>query len=254
MFYWCFLYTHEVSFISYFLSISHQLFFFIIKKKLKFQFRRLLFGLSGLKCGKRRREISQLVKYTNVHDLFFRFQCRKPNNMLFWFNGSISLWINYELWSWKRILHGLKFINSYTRILGISLVDQSVVPGTLYSSVYWYIFKNVALHFNILTSLIPVLFHSVSQLTATTRKKERRNFTCWFFRWFLRRISLKKSKQCKANENREEWERKTEKKDTQCWLLNMSVTVATELYKTMKGHFTRWKAQCYRLINLVSDS
>lgn len=34
--------------------------------------------------------------------------------------------------------------------------------------------KNVALHFNILTSLIPVLFHSVSQFTATTTKKREK--------------------------------------------------------------------------------
>lgn len=100
----------------------------------------------------------------------------------------ISLWINFEVWSWKKICTGLIWHSCY---FCIHIFLLSICSGQLVS-VY----------------SIP-----------THKKPSLENFTCKTIRELLFLIALR-----------------------EC------VMAATDCFKSRKGHFTRWKAQWYRLI------
>lgn len=80
------------------------------------------------------------------------------------------------------------------------------------------------------------------------RKKntKKKHHLCWFFRWIPQRIYGKRQNKERARE------KKKKQSNPRTLLLLIAirecVAVTTECYKSSKGHFTRWKAQWYRLI------
>lgn len=198
----------------------------------------------------------------------------------------ISLWINYELivlwvfvcvcsWKWQMSLSWsrqlFKCLSLFHRIgqsdSGLSLllhIHIYIHTHTHTQSVHsHFCFNSLVSIVKVASVLLLLLFLSVpcaSHYFIRWRTIRAENFIRWFFAFYS--IPTKDFDKRTRKKHCTKTAKKEKKAYTYIHLSNRRtfivdlfdlwmwecVTVATEWYKSSKGHFTRWKAQWYRLI------